>query len=181
MSESKDLRRAGLLRRHTLDEAGRKALESLSPKEQAMLRRVLQEVPTTTAIEEDEMDRGIGDRFADSLASACGSWTFILTFAGLLIFWMAVNVYLYDPFDPFPFVLLNLALSSTAAFQAPIIMMSQNRQSTKDRRMADRDLELSIKTELHAQRMLEKLDAITRMSGFEDKGQKDPDNPGSEH
>lgn len=172
MPETNDLYRARLLRKHhAIDKAGRKALESLSPKEQAMLRRVLLEVPTTTAIEEDELDRGIGDRLADGIASAAGSWTFILTFMVVLILWMAVNVYLYDPFDPYPFILLNLALSCTAAFQAPIIMMSQNRQTAKDRRMADRDLELSIKTELHAQRMLEKLETITRMSVFENKDQ----------
>ena len=97
-----------------------------------------------------------GDRIADKVASGAGSWTFILSFIALLFTWMGVNtlaVYKVlsgggEPFDPFPFIFFNLILSIVAAFQGPVIMMSQNRQSKKDRAQADTDFKVNLKNEL---------------------------------
>jgi CRP/FNR family transcriptional regulator, cyclic AMP receptor protein len=89
----------------------------------------------------------VGDRMADKLAAFGGSWKFILTFGGLLIGWITFNSITAQPFDPFPFILLNLVLSSLAALQAPVIMMSQNRADTKDRIRAELDYRVNVKAE----------------------------------
>lgn len=89
----------------------------------------------------------LGDRLADKLAAFGGSWTFILTFGGLLFGWIILNSMMARPFDPFPFILLNLILSSLAALQAPVIMMSQNRADAKDRIRAELDYRVNIKAE----------------------------------
>lgn len=91
----------------------------------------------------------IGQRAADSIAKFAGSWAFIFSFVGILILWMAVNTVLAaKAFDPYPFILLNLVLSCVAAIQAPLIMMSQNRQEEKDRRRAENDYKVNLKTEI---------------------------------
>ncbi|WP_283434611.1 DUF1003 domain-containing protein [Neorhodopirellula lusitana] len=104
----------------------------------------------------------MGQRLADKVATFGGSWTFILIFAGVLIVWIAVNsVALFaNPFDPFPFILLNLVLSCLAAIQAPIIMMSQNRQNEKDRLKADNDYRVNLKAELEIRHLHSKLDLL---------------------
>ena len=90
----------------------------------------------------------IGQRAADSIAKFAGSWAFIFAFTGVLILWMVINTLLAaKAFDPFPFILLNLVLSCVAAIQAPLIMMSQNRQEEKDRRRAENDYKVNLKTE----------------------------------
>lgn len=101
-----------------------------------------------------------GDRMADKVAEFGGSWSFILTFSAILMIWMALNVtgLLFAPFDPYPFILLNLVLSSLAAFQAPIIMMSQRRQEIKDRLRAENDYRVNLKAELEIRQLHEKLD-----------------------
>lgn len=101
-----------------------------------------------------------GERLADKVASFGGSWTFILCFAGFIVVWMMVNVYwLYNKgFDPYPFILLNLLLSCLAAFQAPVIMMSQNRQEEKDRDRARKDYMINLKSELELRLLHEKID-----------------------
>ena len=89
-----------------------------------------------------------GDRVADGFAAIMGSWTFIITQSVMLVVWIAVNVIGWiNHWDPYPFILLNLALSFQAAYAAPIIMMSQNRQATKDRLMAEQDYEVNAKAE----------------------------------
>ena len=92
----------------------------------------------------------LGDKLADSVASFGGSWHFIITFFILLFSWMAVNAFLLaeKPFDPYPFILLNLILSCLAAIQAPIIMMSQNRKEEKDRQRAQNDYLINLKAEM---------------------------------
>ena len=91
----------------------------------------------------------LGQRAADAIAKFAGSWAFIFSFAGVLLLWMVVNTILAaDAFDPFPFILLNLVLSCVAAIQAPLIMMSQNRQEEKDRRRAENDYKVNLKTEI---------------------------------
>ncbi|WP_222433743.1 DUF1003 domain-containing protein [Pistricoccus aurantiacus] len=101
-----------------------------------------------------------GERMADRVAQFGGSWTFILAFTAVLIVWMTVNVVgiLAKPFDPYPFILLNLALSSLAAIQAPVIMMSQRRQETKDRLRGENDYRVNLKAELEIRQLHEKID-----------------------
>lgn len=101
-----------------------------------------------------------GERMADRVASFGGSWAFILAFALVLAGWMALNsVWLATrPFDPYPFILLNLVLSSLAAIQAPVIMMSQRRQETKDRLRAENDYRVNLKAELEIRQLHEKID-----------------------
>ena len=103
----------------------------------------------------------IGQRAADSIAKFAGSWAFIFSFVGILILWMAVNIVLAaKAFDPYPFILLNLVLSCVAAIQAPLIMMSQNRQEEKDRRRAENDYRVNLKTEIMIEDIYDKVTAI---------------------
>ena len=103
----------------------------------------------------------LGQRAADAIAKFAGSWAFIFAFTGVLILWMVVNTILAaDAFDPFPFILLNLVLSCVAAIQAPLIMMSQNRQEEKDRRRAENDYKVNLKTEIMIEDLYDKVNAI---------------------
>ena len=103
----------------------------------------------------------LGQRAADSIAKFAGSWAFIFSFSGVLILWMVVNALLAaGAFDPYPFILLNLVLSCVAAIQAPLIMMSQNRQEEKDRRRAENDYKVNLKTEIMIEDLYDKVNAI---------------------
>lgn len=103
----------------------------------------------------------IGDKMADKLADYAGSWSFIFLFCLVLIVWMFINsVALIKHFDPYPFILLNLVLSCLAAIQAPIIMMSQNRQESKDRLRSQNDYEVNLKAELIIEDLHNKADRI---------------------
>lgn len=103
----------------------------------------------------------LGQRAADTIAKFAGSWAFIFSFAGVLLLWMVVNVVLATKaFDPYPFILLNLVLSCVAAIQAPLIMMSQNRQEEKDRRRAENDYKVNLKTEILIEDLYDKVNAI---------------------
>lgn len=112
----------------------------------------------------EEFDRELtfGQRLADRMAEFGGSWTFIILFTASLIGWIVVNSYLLaaHPFDPYPFILLNLVLSCLAAIQAPIIMMSQNRQETKDRLRAEHDYMVNLKAELEVRLLHTKMDQL---------------------
>lgn len=104
----------------------------------------------------------IGERLADNVAAFGGSWTFILLFIGVLVLWIAINTValLSKPFDPYPYILLNLVLSCLAAIQAPVIMMSQNRQEAKDRLRAEHDYRVNLKAELEIRHLHSKLDLL---------------------
>lgn len=103
----------------------------------------------------------IGQRAADAIAKFAGSWAFIFAFTGVLILWMLVNTLLaVKAFDPYPFILLNLVLSCVAAIQAPLIMMSQNRQEEKDRQRAENDYKVNLKTEIMIEDLYDKVNAI---------------------
>ena len=103
----------------------------------------------------------LGQRAADAIAKFAGSWAFIFSFTGVLILWMVVNTLLAaKAFDPYPFILLNLVLSCVAAIQAPLIMMSQNRQEEKDRRRAENDYKVNLKTEIMIEDIYDKVTAI---------------------
>jgi uncharacterized membrane protein len=115
------------------------------------------------ALDEMEIDnRTFGERVADRVADFGGSWTFIIWFFIIIIFWISANVFLLfnKGFDPYPFILLNLILSCLASLQAPIIMMSQNRQEQKDRERARKDYEINLRSELEIRALNKKLDKI---------------------
>jgi uncharacterized membrane protein len=112
---------------------------------------------------EDKVDnRTYGQVIADKVAAFGGSWTFIISFFIFIVIWIASNVYLLmnKGFDPYPFILLNLILSCLAALQAPVIMMSQNRQEEKDRERAKKDYMINLKSELEIRMLDEKLDHL---------------------
>jgi len=140
--------------------------DDLPPRERHVLERVAQRMAVSrdwsTSFEEN---RSFGERMADRIAAFGGSWTFIMLFGLAIAIWMAVNTVLFyrwgaDPFDPYPFILLNLFLSLIAAIQAPIIMMSQNRQAAKDRLQASHDYEVNLKAEIEIMALHEKLDEL---------------------
>ena len=116
----------------------------------------------------------LGQRAADAIAKFAGSSAFIFSFTGVLLLWMVVNTILAaDAFDPFPFILLNLVLSCVAAIQAPLIMMSQNRQEEKDRRRAENDYKVNLKTEIMIEDLYDKVNAIlAKQSALEKKLQE---------
>jgi uncharacterized membrane protein len=110
---------------------------------------------------EEEEHLTFGQRLADRVAAFGGSWPFIIAFSAFLLGWMAINTYLASrAFDSFPFILLNLVLSALAALQAPVIMMSQNRQAAKDRLRADLDYQVNLKAELEVAHLHRKVERI---------------------
>ena len=112
--------------------------------------------------DEVEKDSTLGQRVADKVATFGGSWTFIIIFFTFLLIWMFLNFWMLHNkgFDPYPFILLNLILSCLAAIQAPIIMMSQNRQEDKDRERAEHDYKINLKAELEIKLLSEKIDHL---------------------
>jgi uncharacterized membrane protein len=109
----------------------------------------------------DEKNPSFGNKIADLVAAFGGSWKFILSFALFMLVWMTINVYLLQkPFDPFPFILLNLFLSAIAAVQAPIIMMSQNRKEERDRQRAKSDYLINLKAEIEVRNLHQKIDLL---------------------
>jgi uncharacterized membrane protein len=114
----------------------------------------------TSASDLLERNPTFGERVADKVATFGGSWTFILSFLGVLVVWMGINVVglFSEPFDPYPFILLNLVLSCLAALQAPVIMMSQRRQEEKDRLRSENDYMINLRAELEIRQLHEKID-----------------------
>jgi uncharacterized membrane protein len=112
--------------------------------------------------DEIESDLTVGEKIADQVAAFGGSWTFIIAFFSFILIWILINVWLLatKPFDPYPFILLNLILSCLAAIQAPIIMMSQNRQEQKDRQRSEHDYKINLKAELEIKLLGEKMDHL---------------------
>lgn len=109
----------------------------------------------------DEKHMPFGNKVADSVAAFGGSWKFIISFSALLAVWILSNVYLLRrPFDPYPFILLNLLLSAIAAVQAPIIMMSQNRKEARDRQRATSDYLINLKAEIEVRNLHQKIDLL---------------------
>lgn len=109
----------------------------------------------------DDKKITFGQRASDKLAEFAGSWFFIIAFTLFLIIWILINVYfLKNPFDPYPFIMLNLVLSCIAAIQAPLIMMSQKRQEQKDRERAENDFKVNLKCEIILENLHRKLDEL---------------------
>lgn len=129
-------------------------------------RKVIERVARRVVISQDtnivhEEGLSLGERMADSVAEVGGSWSFVIAFGVVLIAWVLLNsAALAAPFDPYPYILLNLFLSMLAAVQAPIIMMSQNRQAAKDRLQATHDYEVNLKAEIEIMALHEKLDEM---------------------
>lgn len=112
--------------------------------------------------DEIESELTFGQRIADKVATFGGSWIFIIAFFSFILIWMLINIWFLatKPFDPYPFILLNLLLSCLAAIQAPIIMMSQNRQDQKDRQRGEHDYKINLKAELEIKLLSEKIDHL---------------------
>lgn len=141
------------------------AYEALSEREQRVIRRIVKRLHVSrNTNREFDQQLSFGERLADRVAAFGGSWTFIVLFAVILALWVAMNSFILvragDTFDPYPYVFLNLILSMLAAIQAPVIMMSQNRQAAKDRLEAAHDYEVNLKAELEILQLHEKLDQI---------------------
>jgi uncharacterized membrane protein len=123
-------------------------------------------------LEEEDRKLTMGERVADMVAAFGGSWPFIFMFAGFMVVWMAWNSVLHEPlaFDPLPFMFLNLFLSTLAALQAPIIMMSQNRQSTKDKALAVNDFQVNLKNEVAIDKILrDQAEVLQRLTSLEQR------------
>ncbi len=140
-----------------------KSLDKTTERERRVLRAVVEHLHISRPIQR-EIEEGLsaGQRLADRTAAFGGSWTFIIIFFSVLAVWMGVNAWLLAgrAFDPYPFILLNLVLSCLAAVQAPLILMSQNRQAMKDRIEAAHDYEVNLKAEIEIMQLHEKLEAI---------------------
>jgi len=121
-----------------------------------------EELSSRNINQEFESRMTLGDRLSDRLADFGGSWTFISIFMIILVIWMGINTWLLldKPFDPYPYILLNLVLSCLAAIQAPVILMSQNRQEAKDRMRSEHDYEVNVKAEIEIRKLHEKLDHL---------------------
>ena len=137
-----------------------KGYDDLPEREQRVLRRIAERA----AISRNVAASGgatLGERVADRVAAFGGSWTFIFLFLAVLLAWVGMNIWAAARApDPFPFIFLNLILSMVAALQAPVIMMSQNRQAAKDREAMAHDYEVNLKAELEIMSLHDKLDAL---------------------
>lgn len=153
---------------HKVKELAEKLLQTgyddLPMREQRVLRRMAKRIVISENVNERFHEKlTFGQHLADQVAAFGGSWTFIIIFAAVLAAWVLVNTWVLprpDIFDPYPFIFLNLILSMLAAIQAPVIMMSQNRQTAKDRLAATNDYEVNLKAELEIMNLHEKLDDI---------------------
>lgn len=122
---------------------------------------IAQLTETKITVRDENTPGSFGQRAADAVAKFAGSWAFIFSFIGLMVVWMLLNLLLaVNAFDAYPFVLLNLVLSCIAAIQAPLIMMSQNRQEAKDRQRAENDYLVNLKNELIIDDLHKKLDRV---------------------
>ncbi len=136
---------------------------NLSHDDRQKLAHLLRQTRLTRDVHKEfEGTLTFGQRLADKVAEFGGSWTFIVIFMAILLAWCALNTFMLvnRAFDPYPYIFLNLMLSTIAAVQAPLIMMSQNRQSAKDRLVAQHDYEVNMKAELEIMSLHEKMDDL---------------------
>lgn len=136
--------------------------EHIKKLHQIVLDSVKEEELVASKIYETEEKVSAGDRLADKVAEFGGSWKFIILFFVIMSFWIGANVYILKekPFDPYPFILLNLILSCVAALQAPVIMMSQNRKEDKDRKRSENDYVINLKAEIEIRNLHHKIDLL---------------------
>lgn len=134
----------------------------LSILENTVIKTMAKNATLSHKGQKEKVKTTFGQKLADKVAAFGGSWTFILSFGSFILLWILLNVLLFvnKNFDPYPFILLNLILSCIAAMQAPVIMMSQNRQESKDRKRAQEDYMINLKSELEIRTLHEKVDHI---------------------
>lgn len=139
-----------------------KSFDNLSHAERHLIDHLMQHKVVAKDVNEAYVDdMSFGERLADKVSRFGGSWTFIIVFALVLVGWTGINSWvLHKPFDPYPYIFLNLMLSMLAAVQAPVIMMSQNRQAAKDRMDATNDYKVNLKAEIEIMGLHEKLDQM---------------------
>lgn len=157
-----DLRKISALH---FEEILKKEKGALTELEEEVLQSLKQQDLLSENINEEFEERlTLGEKFADKIARFGGSWTFISIFGFVLICWMGFNSlqFLREPFDPYPYILLNLVLSCLAAIQAPIIMMSQNRQASKDRLSQESDYQINLKSELQIRQLNARLELFMK-------------------
>lgn len=141
----------------------RSEFDDISSLEDEIINKIKTKKLISSNLEEDYEDKlTLGQRIADRVASFGGSWKFIISFFVIIAIWIIINTFslLFKNFDPYPFILLNLCLSCLAAFQAPVIMMSQNRQEEKDRARAQEDYKVNLKSEMEIRILQEKIDHL---------------------
>lgn len=120
-------------------------------------------IDESIAVDTDKEEKiSIGEKLADKITAIAGSWTFIIGFTLFLIVWIILNIYAFESVDPYPFILLNLVLSCIASLQAPIIMMSQNRQAKKDSMRSRNDYKTDLKSELILEELHDKISTIEK-------------------
>jgi len=139
--------------------------EKLTEQEKHVAHHISERTPISTNIVQDFSEQlTFGQKMADKVASFGGSWIFLSIFMGMMITWVILNSFILaklgSSFDPYPYIFLNLILSMLSAIQAPIILMSQNRQDYKDRLNAEHDYEVNLKAELEIIRLHEKVDSL---------------------
>ena len=137
--------------------------QKLNEMETNLVSKIAQRGRVSKAVNDEfEEKLTFGNRIADKVAKFGGSWTFIIFFGGFMLFWMVINsiILASRPFDVYPYILLNLMLSALAALQAPVIMMSQNRQADKDRLQAQNDYEINLMAEMEIRDLHDKLDSL---------------------
>ena len=143
------------------EKSSQKNNQKKTPKPEPILKSIAHPIPLPTTF---------GEKAADSLTKYAGSWGFIITFLVLLVLWMCANVYAWiNTWDPYPFILLNLVLSCLAAIQAPIILMSQNRQTQKDRQRAEYDYAVNRKSAREIDEIRKQLNRIENKTFFKKK------------
>jgi len=170
-SEHPDFSEDKFISKQSLENYRKKYLENIITKEIGELGKLEKEV--IKAVDSDQLlaeninieletELTTGQRLADKIAEFGGSWSFIIFFFSFILIWMVINIFILaaKPFDPYPFILLNLLLSCLAAIQAPIIMMSQNRKEQKDRARSEHDYKINLKAELEIRLLHEKLDHL---------------------
>ena len=151
----------GTYRRKYLEHLIKKEKKDLGKLESEVLKAIQNNTILSENIEPDiELELTFSQKLADRIAEWGGSWKFIVIFFSFLLIWIGINIWVLasKPFDPYPFILLNLILSCIAAIQAPIIMMSQNRQEQKDRSRSEHDFKVNLKAELEIRLLHEKID-----------------------
>jgi uncharacterized membrane protein len=149
----------------TAEKLFRSKYEKLTEREKHVARHITERTPISRNVVQDSSEQmTFGQKMADKVASFGGSWIFISIFMGVMIIWILLNsvilIKLGSSFDPYPYILLNLVLSMLAAIQAPIILMSQNRQAFKDRLSAEHDYEVNLKAELEIMGLHDKVDSL---------------------
>ena len=151
---------------NTAEKLFRSKYEKLTEQQKHVAHHITERTPISTNVFQDLSTRStFGQKMADKVASFGGSWTFISIFMGVMVTWIFLNSFILiklveGSFDPYPYILLNLVLSMLAAIQAPIILMSQNRQAYKDRLSAEHDYEVNLKAELEIIGLHEKMDSL---------------------